>query len=72
MVGEELLDDAQLFETDRRSRLAASCNTQNLMVFVDDAIRIAPLLAPPMRASWPNRSCTTMTPAFVQTAATAA
>jgi uncharacterized glyoxalase superfamily protein PhnB len=37
MVGEELFGDTQRFETDRRSPLAAGCNTQNLMVYVDDA-----------------------------------
>ncbi len=37
MVGEELFGDTQRFDTDRRSPLNAGCNTQNLMVFVDDA-----------------------------------
>jgi uncharacterized glyoxalase superfamily protein PhnB len=37
MVGEELAGEARRFETDRRSPLNAGCNTQNLMVFVDDA-----------------------------------
>lgn len=37
MVGEELFGDTQRFATDRRSPLNAGCNTQNLMVFVDDA-----------------------------------
>ena len=37
MVGEELFGDTQRFETNRRSPLSAGSNTQNLMVFVDDA-----------------------------------
>jgi uncharacterized glyoxalase superfamily protein PhnB len=37
MVGEELFGDTRRFETDRRSPANAGCNTQNLMVFVDDA-----------------------------------
>ncbi len=37
MVGEELFGDTRRFETDRRSPLAAGCNTQNLMVYGDDA-----------------------------------
>ena len=36
MVGEELHGEARRFETDRFSPLNAHCNTQNLMVFVDD------------------------------------
>ncbi len=36
MVGEELAGDARRFETDRLSPLNARCNTQNLMVYVDD------------------------------------
>ena len=36
MVGEELHGAARRFETDRFSPLNAHCNTQNLMVFVDD------------------------------------
>lgn len=36
MVGEELAGDARRFETDRLSPLTARCNTQNLMVYVDD------------------------------------
>jgi uncharacterized glyoxalase superfamily protein PhnB len=36
MVGEELAGEARRFETDRLSPLAARCNTQNLMVYVDD------------------------------------
>ena len=36
MVGEELAGAARRFETDRRSPLNAGCNTQNLMVYVDD------------------------------------
>ena len=36
MVGEELVGDARRFNTDRLSPLNARCNTQNLMVFVDD------------------------------------
>ena len=36
MVGEELAGDARRFETDRLSPLNAGCNTQNLMVYVDD------------------------------------
>ena len=36
MVGEELAGDARRFNTDRLSPLNARCNTQNLMVFVDD------------------------------------
>ena len=36
MVGEELHGVARRFETDRFSPLNAHCNTQNLMVFVDD------------------------------------
>lgn len=37
MVGEELFGDTRRFETDRKSPLNAGCNTQNLMVYVDDA-----------------------------------
>jgi uncharacterized glyoxalase superfamily protein PhnB len=37
MVGEEMSGDAQRFETTRLSPLNAGCNTQNLMVYVDDA-----------------------------------
>jgi uncharacterized glyoxalase superfamily protein PhnB len=36
MVGEELSGAARRFEIDRLSPLNAHCNTQNLMVFVDD------------------------------------
>ena len=36
MVGEELAGDARRFNTDRLSPLNARCNTQNLMVYVDD------------------------------------
>ena len=36
MVGEELSGDERRFDTDRRSPIAAGCNTQNLMVYVDD------------------------------------
>ena len=36
MVGEELSGEARRFETDRLSPLHAGCNTQNLMVYVDD------------------------------------
>ncbi len=36
MVGEELSGDIRRFSTDRLSPLNARCNTQNLMVFVDD------------------------------------
>ena len=36
MVGEEMVGEAQRFGTDRLSPLAARCNTQNLMVYVDD------------------------------------
>ena len=36
MVGEELSGEARRFQTDRLSPLAAGCNTQNLMVYVDD------------------------------------
>ena len=36
MVGEELAGASRRFETDRRSPLNAGCNTQNLMVYVDD------------------------------------
>ncbi|MDO9074047.1 MAG: VOC family protein [Rubrivivax sp.] len=36
MVGEELAGAARRFETDRLSPLNARCNTQNLMVYVDD------------------------------------
>ena len=36
MVGEELAGEARRFGTDRLSPLAARCNTQNLMVYVDD------------------------------------
>ncbi|MDP2004338.1 MAG: VOC family protein [Rubrivivax sp.] len=36
MVGEELAGEARRFATDRRSPLNAGCNTQNLMVYVDD------------------------------------
>jgi uncharacterized glyoxalase superfamily protein PhnB len=36
MVGEEMHGPARRFETDRRSPLNAGCNTQNLMVYVDD------------------------------------
>ena len=39
MVGEELSGPARRFETDRLSPLYARCNTQNLMVFVDDVDR---------------------------------
>jgi uncharacterized glyoxalase superfamily protein PhnB len=37
MVGEEMSGEMQRFETTRLSPLNAGCNTQNLMVFVDDA-----------------------------------
>ena len=36
MVGEELSGEARRFHTDRWSPLSAGCNTQNLMVYVDD------------------------------------
>jgi uncharacterized glyoxalase superfamily protein PhnB len=36
MVGEELAGEARRFDTDRLSPLNAGCNTQNLMVYVDD------------------------------------
>ena len=36
MVGEELFDADRRFDTDRKSPLKAGCNTQNLMVYVDD------------------------------------
>lgn len=36
MVGEELAGPSQRFGTDRLSPLNARCNTQNLMVYVDD------------------------------------
>ena len=36
MVGEELAAAARRFQTDRLSPLNARCNTQNLMVYVDD------------------------------------
>ena len=36
MVGEELYGAARRFQTDRHSPLKAGCNTQNLMVYVDD------------------------------------
>ena len=36
MVGEELSGSVRRFETDRLSPLNARCNTQNLMVYVDD------------------------------------
>lgn len=36
MVGEELSGEARRFATDRLSPLNAGCNTQNLMVYVDD------------------------------------
>lgn len=36
MVGEELSGEARRFATDRLSPLHAGCNTQNLMVYVDD------------------------------------
>jgi uncharacterized glyoxalase superfamily protein PhnB len=36
MVGGELSGAGRRFETDRLSPLSAGCNTQNLMVFVDD------------------------------------
>ena len=36
MVGEELAGDARRFQTNRLSPLNAGCNTQNLMVYVDD------------------------------------
>ena len=36
MVGEEGSGDARRFETDVLSPLSAGCNTQNLMVYVDD------------------------------------
>ena len=36
MVGEELAGEARRFGTDRLSPLSARCNTQNLMVYVDD------------------------------------
>jgi uncharacterized glyoxalase superfamily protein PhnB len=37
MVGESLGDKARRFETTIQSPLDAGCNTQNLMVYVDDA-----------------------------------
>jgi uncharacterized glyoxalase superfamily protein PhnB len=37
MVGEEMSGPAQRFETTRLSPSSAGCNTQNLMVYVDDA-----------------------------------
>jgi uncharacterized glyoxalase superfamily protein PhnB len=37
MVGEEMSGEGRRFETNRLSPLNAGCNTQNLMVFVDDA-----------------------------------
>lgn len=36
MVGEELAGAERRFGTDRRSPLSAGCNTQNLMLHVDD------------------------------------
>jgi uncharacterized glyoxalase superfamily protein PhnB len=36
MVGEEMSGDTRRFDTNRRSPLNAGCNTQNLMVYVDD------------------------------------
>jgi uncharacterized glyoxalase superfamily protein PhnB len=36
MVGEELAGTSRRFDTDRLSPLNAGCNTQNLMVYVDD------------------------------------
>ncbi len=36
MVGEEMAGEARRFGTDRLSPLSARCNTQNLMVYVDD------------------------------------
>jgi uncharacterized glyoxalase superfamily protein PhnB len=36
MVGEELAGEARRFGTNRLSPLNAGCNTQNLMVYVDD------------------------------------
>ncbi len=36
MVGEELAGDERRFGTNRLSPAAAGCNTQNLMVYVDD------------------------------------
>jgi uncharacterized glyoxalase superfamily protein PhnB len=36
MVGEELSGESRRFQTDRKSPLNAGCNTQNLMVYVDD------------------------------------
>jgi len=36
MVGEEMHGEARRFGTDRRSPLNAGCNTQNLMVYIDD------------------------------------
>ena len=36
MVGEELAAEARRFQTNRLSPLNAGCNTQNLMVYVDD------------------------------------
>ena len=36
MVGEELSGPNHRFQTNRLSPLSAGCNTQNLMVFVDD------------------------------------
>jgi uncharacterized glyoxalase superfamily protein PhnB len=37
MVGEEACGESRRFETDCLSPTSANCNTQNLMVFVDDA-----------------------------------
>ncbi len=37
MVGEEMSGEARRFETTRLSPMNAGCNTQNLMVYVDDA-----------------------------------
>lgn len=36
MVGEEMSGPTRRFETNRLSPLSAACNTQNLMVYVDD------------------------------------
>ncbi len=36
MVGEEMSGPSRRFQTNRLSPLGAGCNTQNLMVFVDD------------------------------------
>jgi len=36
MVGEELAGEARRFQTNRLSPLHAGCNTQNLMLYVDD------------------------------------